>query len=61
MGVFELFEINADIRNMIMERKDASAIRAAAVARGMKTLFQDGLAKVFLGETSLEEVARVAL
>jgi general secretion pathway protein E len=46
---------------MIMERRDAAAIRAAAIARGMKTMFQDGLAKVFLGETTLEEVARVAL
>lgn len=61
LGVFELFELNDEIRSMIMQRTDASAIRAAAIAAGMKTLFQDGLAKVFLGQTSLEEVARVAL
>lgn len=29
--------------------------------QGMKTMFQDGLAKAFLGETTLEEVFRVAL
>lgn len=61
VGVFELFELNEEIRKMIMQRKDAASIRAAAVDAGMKTLFQDGLAKVFLGQTSLEEVARVAL
>ena len=61
VGVFELFELNEEIRKMIMQRKDAASIRAAAVDTGMKTLFQDGLAKVFLGQTSLEEVARVAL
>ena len=61
LGVFELFEIDDRARGMIMERRDAAAIRAAAIARGMKTMFQDGLAKVFLGETTLEEVARVAL
>ncbi len=61
LGVFELFEVGDEIRNMIMERKDANAIRAVAISKGMKTLFQDGLAKVFLGETTLEEVARVAL
>ncbi len=46
---------------MIMRREDAAAIRRAAVAGGMRTMFQDGLAKVFLGETTLEEVLRVAL
>lgn len=61
LGVFELFEVDDAIRGMIMERRDASAIRAAAIDRGMKTMFQDGLAKAFLGETTLEEVFRVAL
>jgi type II secretory ATPase GspE/PulE/Tfp pilus assembly ATPase PilB-like protein len=44
-----------------MERRDAPAIRAAAIRNGMKTVFQDGLAKVFLGETTVDEVFRVAL
>ena len=61
LGVFELFEIDDDIRGMIMERQDAVAIRVAARKKGMKTMFQDGLAKVFFGETTLEEVFRVAL
>jgi type II secretory ATPase GspE/PulE/Tfp pilus assembly ATPase PilB-like protein len=61
LGVFELFEVDDQIREMIMERKDASSIRAARLARGMKTMFQDGLAKALLGETTLEEVFRVAL
>lgn len=61
LGVFELFEVSDDIRRMIMERADAGSIRAAAVQGGMKTMFEDGLAKVFLGETTLEEVFRVAL
>jgi general secretion pathway protein E len=61
LGIFEVFEISQGIRQMMMERREAGAIRAAAIAAGMKTLFQDGLAKALLGETSLEEVARVAL
>ena len=60
LGVFELFELDDHIRRMIMERQDTSAIRAEAIARGMKAMFQDGLAKVFFGETTLEEVFRVA-
>jgi type IV pilus assembly protein PilB len=61
VGLFELFEIDGDSRQMIMEGRDGATIRAAAVGKGMKTIFQDGLAKAFLGETSLEEVFRVAL
>lgn len=61
LGVFELFEIDDQIRGMIMERRDASALRAAAKAKGMKTMFEDGLAKALLGETTLEEVFRVAV
>ena len=61
VGAFELFEIDDRIRTMIMERRDATTIRAEAITRGMKTMFQDGLAKALLGETTLEEVFRVAL
>ncbi len=61
LGVFEVFEIDDTVRSMIMERRDAAAIRTAAIAGGMKTMLQDGLAKVFLGETTIEEVFRVAL
>ncbi len=46
---------------MIMERRDGAIIREAAIAAGMKTMFQDGLAKALLGDTTLEEVFRVAL
>jgi type IV pilus assembly protein PilB len=61
VGVFELIETSDDLRKMIMERKDAAAVRAAAVGCGMKTLFQDGLTKAFLGQTTVEEVFRVAV
>ena len=61
MGVFELFEVTDRIRDMILERADASAIRKAAIEDGMRTMFWDGLAKSFMGETTIEEVFRVAL
>jgi general secretion pathway protein E len=59
--VFELLEVNDHIRSMIKERQDTSAIRAEAVAGGMKSMLQDGVAKAFFGETILEEVFRVAV
>lgn len=61
VGIFELFEVTEGARDLIMQRKPGSAIRAMAVANGMKTMFQDGLAKAFLGETTLEEVFRASL
>ena len=38
----------------------APALRREARARGMRTLLEDGLTKVLLGRTTLEEVLRVA-
>lgn len=61
VGLFELFEVDEDIRDLIMQRKPASFIRSTAIMKGMKTMFQDGLAKAFMGETTIEEVFRVAL
>ncbi len=59
--MFELFEVDDRIRELIRERRDASTIRAAAIGKGMKTMFQDGLAKAILGETTVDEVFRAAL
>ena len=61
LGMFELFEIDAETRGMIVDRRDSHAIRRAAIQSGMKTMFQDGIGKALLGETTLEEVFRVAL
>jgi len=61
VGIFEVFQIDDDVRRMIMERRDGAVIREAAIAAGMKSMFQDGLAKALLGNTTLEEVFRVAL
>jgi type II secretory ATPase GspE/PulE/Tfp pilus assembly ATPase PilB-like protein len=61
IGIFELFEVDDEIRGLIMQRSSASALRAAAVAKGMITMFQDGLAKAFLGETTIDEVLRSAI
>jgi type IV pilus assembly protein PilB len=60
VGLFELFEVDEGIRDLIMQRRPASVIRSAAIKKGMKMMFQDGLAKAFMGETTVEEVFRVA-
>lgn len=61
IGIFEMLEITESIRSMINERRDGAAIRTAAIDAGMKTMFQDGLGKVFLGETTFDELLRVSV
>jgi len=43
----------------MIERASSSSIKQAAIARGMKTLRDDGWDKVKFGLTTVEEVARV--
>jgi general secretion pathway protein E len=48
------------IREAIGRRsQDQRAMEQVARAAGFHTLYEDGLAKVIAGETSLEEVLRV--
>ena len=61
VGIFELLEVGDEMRQLIMGRRDGGTIRAAATAAGMRTIFGDGLAKAFLGDTTLAEVLRVVL
>src|SRR5207249_4804820 len=47
------------VRALVMARADAAAIRRQAIAAGMTTLRDDGLAKVRAGLTTEAEVLRV--
>jgi type II secretory ATPase GspE/PulE/Tfp pilus assembly ATPase PilB-like protein len=59
IGLFELLVVDDDIRKMILDRRDAASMRATAIQRGMKPMFQDGLAKLLLGQTTADELVRV--
>jgi type IV pilus assembly protein PilB len=59
IGIFELMTINGEIRDLIVKRAPLSEVRAAARTVGMKSLKEDGLAKVLEGITTIEEVMRV--
>ncbi|MFA4015272.1 MAG: hypothetical protein RUDDFDWM_000352 [Candidatus Fervidibacterota bacterium] len=58
-GIFELLIMDETIREMVMRKAPANEIRQVAIEKGMHTLRQDGLRKVILGITTLEEVERV--
>ncbi|MEQ8514324.1 MAG: ATPase, T2SS/T4P/T4SS family, partial [Chromatocurvus sp.] len=58
-AIHELFLLDNDMHDVIMGGADATVLHAAARRQGMITLYEDGLRKVVLGQTSLEEVMRV--
>jgi general secretion pathway protein E len=60
-GIFELLLVDDTIRRQIQARATASDIAAAARSSGMRTLRDDGAAKVLAGVTSVDEVLRVTM
>ncbi len=60
LGLFELMLMTSRIRELAFRGASTQDIRKAAIGQGMRTLYQDGLAKVVNGITTLEEVFRVA-
>jgi general secretion pathway protein E len=59
VGIFELMELNDEIRKQIMRGDDALAITAVARRNGMRSLREDGWLKVSRGLTTPDEVMRV--
>ena len=59
IGLFELFIVSDAIRQLIVARRSASVIRAAARKEGMRSLREDGCGKVREGMTTMGEVLRV--
>jgi len=60
LGIFEMVEMSAELRELAYKRAPTSELRAAAKAGGMRTLAEDGVLKVFKGVSTAEEVSRNA-
>ncbi|HSA59771.1 MAG TPA: type II secretion system ATPase GspE [bacterium] len=56
LGIHEFLTMDEDIRTLVMQNVDATAIKKAAMAKGMLTLREDGVQKALKGLTTLEEV-----
>lgn len=59
-GVFEMLEMNNEIRELAFSKAPIGEIRKAAVASGMRTLMEDGKLKIFGGITTPEEILEIA-
>ena len=56
IGIYELLPVTAEIRERILRRGSADAVREVARAAGVRSLAEDAWLKVLSGATSLEEV-----
>lgn len=61
VAIVEVLLVSEEIQRMAVERRPSDEIKALAVEQGMMTLRQDGMEKVKLGMTTLEEVLRVVV
>src|SRR3990167_8350535 len=59
VGLFEVLEVNNNIRKLITQKSDSDVIAGTARQQGMKTMLEDGLDKIKHGVTTVEEVLRV--
>jgi len=60
LGIYEAFEVDEKMKEIIVQPTfSLEALRTAAQDAGMKTMFEDGLRKVEIAQTTLEEVLRV--
>jgi len=57
-GLFELLVMNDELRDMVMRNASTEDLREAARRAGMVTLRDSGMASIFNGETTADEVIR---
>ncbi|MDI6900198.1 MAG: ATPase, T2SS/T4P/T4SS family [Anaerosomatales bacterium] len=61
MGVHEVMTVTEEIERACVNHASGDEIARIAVSQGMKTLRDDGFAKVAMGTTSVEEIMRVVV
>ncbi|MCH7585709.1 MAG: Flp pilus assembly complex ATPase component TadA [Acidobacteria bacterium] len=61
LSINEILLMSEEIQHLAVERRPSDEIKKVAVEQGMKTLRRDGMDKVRLGLTTLEEVMRVVV
>jgi type IV pilus assembly protein PilB len=61
VGIFQLLEMTESLASLAARHASREEIERQALEEGMKGLWDDGLAKVQAGLTSIEEVARVTV
>jgi type IV pilus assembly protein PilB len=59
-GIFEAMNVTQEIQDLVIQHAASAKIEQVAVEQGMITMRQDGYLKALNGDTTIEEVNRVA-
>jgi general secretion pathway protein E len=59
-GIYEVAVLNDEVADMVLHQRSLHELQQAVRKFGFRDLLEDGLLKVWQGETSVEEVIRVA-
>lgn len=60
VGIHEVLKMTSTIKDIVIKGGTSDAIQAQARKENMVTMFEDGIFKCVLGQTTIEEVLRVA-
>jgi type IV pilus assembly protein PilB len=61
IGIYQLLAMSETLESLAVQKASREEIERAAIGEGMRTLWDDGIAKVAAGLTSVEELARVSV
>jgi type IV pilus assembly protein PilB len=61
IGIFQLLTMSEQLESLAVQKASREDLERAALGEGMRTLWDDGLAKIAAGLTSVEELARVSV
>jgi type IV pilus assembly protein PilB len=53
--------VTEEVERLTVENASSDTIKKVAIEQGMRTLREDGMEKVLLGSTSIEEILRVVV
>ena len=59
-SIFEVLVVDDAIRKLILDHAEAGELQRVAVEQGMRTMYVEGMVKALAGETTVEEVLKVA-
>ena len=58
IGIFEIMVFNDEIRDLIMNQASTNVLRSAGLKNGMRLLRDNGLAAIYDGITTIDEIAK---
>ena len=58
IGIFEIMVFNDEIRDLIMNQASTTVLRAAGQRTGMRLLRDNGLAAIYDGVTTIDEIVK---